>query len=130
MLTAQDNVNISPIEEPGVRPDKKRGSGGPLSTQEAKQNRLDARMERRAARNRWPMPPGALAKVANRAVQMVDSVDPKDVRIGMQTITEINKQNLTIDLEDDKADRLDEGKPTANQSIKVVYTNRIHEGDA
>ena len=101
-----------------------------MSTQEAKQNRLDARMERRAARNRWPMPPGALAKVANRAVQMVDSVDPKDVRIGMQTITEINKQNLTIDLEDDKADRLDEGKPTANQSIKVVYTNRIHEGDA
>lgn len=75
---------------------------------------------RRAIRNRWPIKVETLAKVAKLADEMLTSADGRVKAAAMKTVVEMNKQNIVIDQEEDKTDRLDAGKLTENHGGRML----------
>lgn len=82
-------------------------------------SRSDAKLVSRAVRNGWPVPDHLRAKVVGRLDGLLESADDRTAIAAARAVVEINKQNIEIDMAEDKADRLDAGKVTERMEIPV-----------
>ena len=109
-------------DNPGDKLDSVRGQGqGFDDPHHARENQ---KLIRRAIKNRWPMPDGMLAKVLAKTDEHLDSPNDRVSSQATRTVLEMNKQNISIDQEEDKNDRLDAGKPTENVTLHK-YINDV-----
>lgn len=84
-------------------------------------SRADAKMVARAVRNGWPVPPELRGKVVSRLDTLLDSTDDRTSIAAARAVVEINKQNLEIDMAEDKNDRIDAGKATERIETPVKF---------
>lgn len=83
--------------------------------------RADAKMVARAVRNGWPVPDHLRQKVVDRLDVLLDSGDDRTTIAACRAVVEINKQNIDIDMTEDKYDRLDEGKATERIETPIKF---------
>lgn len=73
----------------------------------------DAKMVARALKNRWPIPEHMRPKIVDRLVGIAtDSPDDGDAIKAAGVLRTMDADNMTMELEEAKNARLDEGKPT------------------
>lgn len=81
----------------------------------------DLPMIRRAIRNHWPITPDMQARLVSRTMELVDSTDDRvavgAVRVGVAIVD----ANIRVDLEEDKAARLDAGLATERVDTPVRF---------
>jgi hypothetical protein len=134
-----------PPKVKAIEPYKEDGDGAEtMLISEDKHARADARMAMRAIRLNWGVTPEMREIIKRRAMK---TIEKETVLIGVDkdgnpitsehaadnNATRASELVLKMDSMDqadahlaDKNERLDDGKNTENQSIKVIYTNRIH----
>jgi hypothetical protein len=83
--------------------------------------RADAKMAARAARNGWDVPARLRAKVVERLDGLLDSGDDRTTIAAARAVVEINKQNIEIDMAEDKAARLDAGMATERVETPIKF---------
>ena len=76
-------------------------------------------MVARAVRNGWPVPDALRGKVVDRLDGLLDSPDDRTAIAAARAVVEINRQNIDIDMTEDKNDRLDAGKATDRVEMPV-----------
>lgn len=74
---------------------------------------MDAKMVRRALRERWPIPDHMRPKIVDRLVTIAtDSPDDGDAIKASSVLRSMDADNLAAVIEANKNHRLDEGKPS------------------
>jgi len=72
-------------------------------------------------RNKWPVKTGDQAVIVDRLMRLVDDPDPKVAVSAVRTGVAMVDANIRIDMEDDKADRLDAGAATERVEMPVKF---------
>ena len=74
---------------------------------------MDAKLVKRALRERWPIPDKMRPRIVDRLVDIVDnSPDNGDAIKAASVLRSMDADNLTAAIEANKNLRMDEGKPT------------------
>jgi hypothetical protein len=95
---------------PSVTPEPASDSGLLADPHHAAQ---DAKLVARALRNRWPIPEHMRPKIVDRLVGIAtDSPDDGDAIKAASVLRTMDGDNMTMELEEAKNARLDEGKAT------------------
>lgn len=81
--------------------------------------RADLALLRRALRNKWPVTSEHQGRIVDRLMELVDDPDPKIAASAVRTGVAVVDANIRIDLEADKADRLDAGLATDRVEMPV-----------
>lgn len=81
----------------------------------------DLVLVRRAVRNKWPVKPENQAALVERTMQLVADPDPKIAVSAVRAGVAMVDANIRIDLEEDKADRLDSGLATERVDTPVRF---------
>lgn len=68
------------------------------------QRRADLRTVRRAVLNRWPVEDDVRRVAVDVAKEFLTSPDPRDRKIGLQTLVDMVGQNINIDIAEDRAE--------------------------
>lgn len=114
VVSGQTSIINAPPETIGDK-----GAGSLLS--DPRRIKSDLPMIRRAIRNHWPITPEMQARLVERTMELVDSPDDRiavgAVRVGVAIVD----ANIRVDLEEDKADRLDAGLPTDRVDTPVRF---------
>ena len=76
---------------------------------------------RRAIKNRWPVLAEHQAQLVERTLQLVADADPKIAVSAVRAGVAMVDANIKIDMEEDKADRLDSGLATERVETPVRF---------
>lgn len=90
--------------------------------------RADLAFLRSAVARGFDVPPDAVKRVGEWAFRTMCNESEEDGRVRSQAaklLLELAKHNLNVYVELDRIARLDDGKPTENQSVQVEFVNRI-----
>jgi len=74
--------------------------------------RAELRLIRRAVLNKWPMTPEMRARAVERVGESIDDPDSRVAIRAVEALVAMNAQNVTIDMAEERSDRLDAGEPT------------------
>lgn len=83
---------------------------------------------RRALKNRWPVTAAQQGQIVDKLMELVDDPDPKVAASAVRTGVAIVDANIRIDLEADKADRLDAGLATERVEMPVKFVKGTDGG--
>ncbi len=83
---------------------------------------------RRALKNRWPVTVEQQGQIVDKLMELVDDPDPKVAASAVRTGVAIVDANIRIDLEADKADRLDAGLATERVEMPVKFVRGTDGG--
>jgi hypothetical protein len=112
-------------ELPTIPADTDRGQGDGFALKDSHHTRADLRLARRAVLNKWPMKDADRAHLHAKMIELADSPDDRVAVAAVKLGTDMNRQNIAVDLEEDKAERLDAGKPTENINHGVKFIKGV-----
>jgi len=113
-ICGQTHESNSPPETSGDQ-------GGTALLADKHRSKGDLVLIRRAMRNKWPVKTGDQAVIVDRLMRLVDDPDPKVAVSAVRTGVAMVDANIRIDMEDDKADRLDAGAATERVEMPVKF---------
>ena len=130
--TGEPNKQIDPTVQSitiNTTPDTISGVGGDSGLlNDPRRNRTDARMMSRALRNRWGVSKDLRKRAVERVGEWIEGGDARLQRSGVRLLVDMNEQNIAVDLEQDKNDRIDEGKATENVASVVRIVVEFDQG--
>ena len=107
--------------ESNSHPEQTGAHGGTSLLTDPHRSKGDLVLLRRAIKNRWPVLAEHQAQLVERTLELVADADPKIAVSAVRAGVAMVDANIKIDMEEDKADRLDSGLATERVDTPVRF---------